>query len=413
MGVILAKKKTILLLGASSDQLYAIRTAQAMGLNTLVVDANPNAVGFSISDDYAVVSTRDVESLKQMVDQYHSNGYQIAGVLVQGSDIPHIVCSLAEYIDTPHIPMQAALLSTHKLKMKQHFYKSGVAIPWFSSVKTPDHLRMVIKERGYPLIIKPVDRSGSRGVYYLDGTRNIDELFADAQALSLCGDVLVEEFLDGLQISTETIMYRGKAYTPGFVDRNYDMLSKYLPNIIENGGTEPSSVTYEQRLSIESLVEKAAISLGVTDGVVKGDIVLSPDGPKIIEVATRLSGGDFSESLIPLGIGVNIVEAALNIAMGNEVALDKLKPRWSRVVLNRYFFPEPGTLKSIDGLEEVSAQPWVQKLETWYNIDEYVPEVKSHADRFGVFIVTGETLEEANQRADWVYQKVKIVTCQD
>ncbi len=406
----MADKKTILLLGASADQLFAVRTAKSMGLHTLVVDMNPESPGFAVADDHAVVSTRDVAALKRFADDYRTNKGPIHGVLVQGSDIPQIVCILAEYLNTPHIPLDAALVSIHKYQMKRRFRNHGLPIPWFSMVESADHLRSIVKERGYPLVIKPVDRSGARGVFYLNHGCDLEQLFTESKSLSYAGEVMAEEYLPGLQISTETIMYSGQAYTPGFADRNYEMLKVFAPNIIENGGWVPSRVTPPQRNAVEYLVEQAALSLGVHDGVVKGDIVLTPDGPKIIEMATRLSGGDFSESLIPLGCGVNIVEAAINIAIGQKPDLEKLRPQWTKGVVNRYFFAEPGRLVRIEGADIVRSYDWIKNLELWYSPGDIVPPVKSHADRLGVFIAVGETREQADERAKIVYNTFRVVT---
>lgn len=402
--------RTVLLLGGSADQLFAIRTARAMGLRALVVDMNADSPGFSIADDHAVVSTCDIPALKHFVDSYQTHHGRISGVLVQGSDIPQVVCVLAEHLGTPHIPLESARLSTHKYRMKCRFRECGVPIPWFSRVETVDQLKEIADERGYPLVIKPVDRSGARGVFCLDENCDLEDLYAQSKALSFVGEVMVEEYLPGLQISTETIMHDGRAYTPGFADRNYEKLKAYAPNIIENGGWVPSCVTPDQRCAIERLVEQAGLALGVTDGVVKGDVVMTPDGPKMIEMATRLSGGDFSESLIPLGCGVNIVEAALNIAMGRAPEIDKLCPQFENGVVNRYFFPNPGQLLRIEGEAEVRCLPWVRKLEFWYRPGDIVPLVKSHADRFGVFIVVGETRKEAEMRARQVYKTIRIIT---
>jgi len=400
--------KRILLLGAGTDQLFIIRIARQMGFKTIVVDINPNAPGFAEADEHAVISTYDVEAIKAYIDKYRTGGKNIDGVAVMGSDIPQVVCTLAEHLGAPHIPLEAAELSIDKYLMKKRFQQFSVPVPWFSLVESPSHLRSIIAERGLPLIIKPVDRSGARGVFYLTAGCDLDSLFSESQALSFSGRVMAEEFLSGLQISTESVIYNGRAYTPGFADRNYELLERYRPNIIENGGWVPSILSAEDREAVEKLVEKAALALGVEEGVVKGDVVYTNEGPKMIEMATRLSGGDFSESLIPLGCGVNLVEAALKIAVGLEPDLDKLRPGFNKGVVNRYFFPSPGRLLRIRGEEEVRKLPWVKKLEFWYNPGDMVPEVKSHADRFGVFIVTGETRQEAEQRAEQVYNSIEI-----
>jgi len=401
---------TLLVLGASIDQTFAIRTAKAMGLRVLTVDYNPRSPGFALADDYAVISNRDVPALKDFLTKYQGNGKRVAGVLVMGSDIPQVGAALAAHLGAPGLSLEAARLATHKYLMKCRFQERGVPIPWFSLVESAAALQEIARQRGFPLVIKPVDRSGARGVFRLTPGCDLESLFQRSQAASLCGQVMVEEYLDGLQISTESVVYQGKAYTPGFADRNYELLEEYAPRIIENGGWVPSLLSPSQRLAVEEVVEKAALAMGITEGIVKGDVVYTAQGPVMIEMAARLSGGDFAESLIPLGCGVNIVEAAINLAIGREPDLAKLEPRWQKGVVNRYFFPPPGRLVRVEGVESVQKQTWVQKLEYWYQPGDLVPAIHSHADRFGVFIVTGDTRQEAEQRAGWVYENLRIVT---
>lgn len=407
---IVQNQKTVLLLGGSRDQLFLIKTANKMGLYTVVVDGNPASVGFDIADDYSVVSTMDLDALKAFVDEYQSQQRKIDAVCVMGSDISQYVAQLAAYINVPHIPIKAATITTNKLKMKQCFEHYGVAIPWFSLLISFNHLADIVAQRGLPLIIKPIDRSGARGVFLLTDTSDLNALYNIAKAESFCGEVMVEEYLAGPQISTETIMYQGRAYTPGYVDRNYEMLSRFAPNIIENGGWQPSLIQGERRKKVETLIEQAALAIGVTDGVIKGDIVYTESGPKVIEIATRLSGGDFSESLVPLGLGINYVEAALKIALGEQPELDKLTPVIDAAVANRYFFPAPGKVISISGIETVRGKDFVKKLDIWYQVGDIVPEITSHASRFGVFIVTADNRQQLEQRVKWVYDTLNIET---
>jgi biotin carboxylase len=242
-GELMSAKDTLLLLGASSDQLFVIRTAKSMGLRVLTVDMNPKSPGFDISDDYAVISTRDIPSLKAFIDEYLRKGNKIVGVTVMGSDIPQVVAALGEYLDTPTISTESARLATEKYEMKCRLKACGIPIPWFSLVNSADSLKEIAKSRGYPLVIKPVDRSGSRGVFRLTEGCELNHLFELSKSVSFSGKVMVEDYIPGLQISTESIMYRGRAHTPGFADRNYEKLELYKPHIIENGGWVPSIET--------------------------------------------------------------------------------------------------------------------------------------------------------------------------
>lgn len=134
-----------------------------MGLHVIVVDGNPNSPGFALADQYAIVSTRDLPELKAFVDRLQIT---VHGVAVMGSDISQYVSALAEYLSVPCIPLETALITTDKLLMKQCFAENGVAIPWFSAVESFEHLCILVAERGLPLVLKPVDRSGARGCFF-------------------------------------------------------------------------------------------------------------------------------------------------------------------------------------------------------------------------------------------------------
>ncbi|MEN6325473.1 MAG: ATP-grasp domain-containing protein [Syntrophomonas sp.] len=401
--------KTLLVLGAGKDQCFLIQTAKQMGNRVLAVDINPYAEGFNFADEFAVISNRDVPELKAYFSNYLASGKRIDGVTTMGSDIPDVVAEIADFLNLPGLSQQTAFRAKNKYEMIKRFKQCDVPIPWFKKITSFDELKKIIVERGYPLIIKPTDSSGSRGVFYLEKNFDIKSLFNESRSYSSDGTCLIEEYLDGLQISTETIMYEGKGITPGFADRNYSVVENFHPRIIENGGWMPTCLSEKQQKQVKDIVEKASLALGVTDGITKGDVVFTKDGPKMIEMAARLSGGDFSESLVPLSSGINYVKAAIKIALGEKVNFNDYKPIKHKFVANRYFFHKPGRLIDIQGVEEVRRQEWVIKIDFFYSIDDELPFIRCHGDRFGVFIITADNREELSERIDWVYKKIKIV----
>lgn len=189
---------------------------------------------------------------------------------------------------------------------------------------------------------------------------DIEALYRRSIEESFSGQVIIEEYLQGPQVSTETLFHQGKGYTAGFVDRNYEMLDVFAPYILENGGWQPSRLSKLQRSEIEKLIDDVAKALDIENGVIKGDIVYTETGAKVIEVATRLSGGDFSESLVPLGLGINYVRTALEIALNIKPDFEALIPKQNKFVANRYFFPEKGQLIGIHGIEQVKTQSFVK-----------------------------------------------------
>ena len=406
----LVRPKTLLILGAGSDQLHAISVARKMGVRVSAVDSNASAPGSKIADDFAPISNRDTAALRKFCVDSARRGHPISGVLAVGSDIPDVVANLTDFLRVPGPSPRTGEITTDKFLMKECLRDSGVDVPWYALVNNLDHLKSLLSDHGCEYyVMKPTNRSGARGVFMVHRGSDIHGLYELTCQEAGDGRVMVEEYIPGGQISTESILLNGRAYTPGFADRNYEFLQRFAPRFIENGGIHPSKTSGSDRELVEELVEKAALSLGIRNGISKGDVVIGLDGlPRIIEMAARLSGGDFSASLIPLGTGVDIVAAAVRLSIGEEVKIGDLTEKWTRHIANRYFFPSPGRLQSIHGIDEVTRLPWVKKLEFYISPGEQVTEVRSHSDRLGVFVVEGDSREELEDRVRKIYKMIRF-----
>lgn len=326
------------------------------------------------------------------------------------SDVPLTVASVAAALNLPGIPLESAWLATDKLAMKERFLDHGVPIPWFSSVESAEHLRKLRQERGVPLVLKPVDSRGARGVLRLTSAVDLDWAFQVSRGHSPTGRVMVEQFLPGPQISTESLVLDGVAYTVGFSDRNYELLDRYAPHMIENGGQLPSHLPKAIQQSVRDLVQQASKSMGIRNGVVKGDIVVSDGRPHVIELAARLSGGYFCTHEIPLNTGVEFVEHAISLALGERLKPDELAPRYQRGVAQRYLFPSPGRVTNILGVAEVSADPGIALCEVRIKCGDIIGPIDSHPARAGVVIAVAETREEAIEKASVAVDTIKIDT---
>jgi biotin carboxylase len=403
-------KKALLVLGASADQLFIIDTAHRMSLETAVVDGNPEAPGLKIGTYSAPIDFSKVDEVINYVKTLKNKGINISGVSTMGSEVPHIVAKVAKHFGWASPSEETALVATNKYEMKVCFQKNGVLVPHFACVENVDEIIKYWDCWGCKkLIIKPTDRSGSRGVRIILAPEEVEEALEYAQTYSNNGQIIIEEFVEGPQISTESIIFDEICLTPGFADRVYKDMDSFHPNIMENGGWVPSNANAKVQNAIFTLVEKAARALKITRGVAKGDVVLCPErGPMIIEMAARLSGGDFSESLVPLGTGVNYVESVIDLAMGNLPNFDKLKPTRNLTVANRYFFPPPGKLEEIIGIEKCSILKQLVKFELFFQPGQSIPFMTNHSQRAGVFIVVDENRLKAQAVIDEIYETIKF-----
>jgi biotin carboxylase len=402
--------RTILFVGGGVETITGVVHAKEMGLHVVVSDANPTAPAIACAHDAILASTYDIEATLAAAGDFHRNRRRLDGVICLATDVPLTVATVAHALGLPGIPIESARLSTDKLAMKERFAAAGIPIPWFSEVESAEHLRTVVAERGFPLVLKPVDSRGARGVLLLRRDVNIDWAYAESRRNSPTARVMVERFLAGPQVSTESLILGGVAHTPGFADRNYEFLERFAPHIIENGGNLPSDLPDSTRAAVRDLVQRATSSMGVSHGVIKGDIVISNGVPHVIELATRLSGGYFCTHEIPFNTGVDLIGSAILLALGDRVDAESLRPRYDRPIVQRYLFPSAGTVTAVEGAERYSDHPDVVYLEVRVKEGDIVRPIDSHPTRSGVVMTTGKDRDAAIALAEEVVCSVRIHT---
>lgn len=404
------KDSSILFVGGGIEALPGVRLAKAMGLHVVVSDAKADAPCMAEADANLIVSTYDVEKSVAKARRYHREVHPLTGVMCLATDVPLTVATIAAELGLPGHSIASARLAADKLAMKDRFVADGVPVPWYALVPDVTALRRIVSDRGYPLVLKPVDSRGARGVLRLTKDVAIDWAYNLSHGYSPSGRVMVEEFLSGPQISTESIMLDGVAYTPGFSDRNYEYIEQYAPHIIENGGELPSYLPVGTQDAVCKLVQSAALSMRMKNGVVKGDIVVHDGKPYVIELAARLSGGYFCTHEIPLSTGVDFVQQAILLALGDKPAPHDLTPRYRKNVAQRYLFPKPGRIVSISGVAQVANRPGIALCDIRVAVGDIIGPIDSHPARAGVVIATADTREEAINRAITAINDIQIET---
>ncbi len=399
----------LLIIGGGIEQVRAYELAREMGLSLVGSDISLDAPALRLADDKIIASTRDARATLKAVVKYNENS-RIDGVMTLANDVPLTVAAIATKLGLPGISIASARLAADKVLMKQAFGRAGVPVPSFREVFSTEDLKAAIKDWGYPVVIKPNDGRGSRGVLKLTAGVDLSWAYAHAKENSDKGRVIVEDFIEGTQYSTESMVYRGRCYTACISERNYEFIDRYAPNIIENGGVLPADIDKAASRSIEDVVARAARAMGINDGTVKGDIVMTPEGPLVIELAARLSGGYLCTDQIPLARGVDLVRQTIKLALGQELDTDDLVPEDICKLGVRYFFPKPGRIKSIEGFEELSELEWVSKKVLFLGVGDIVETPSNHTKRAGFVHTKGTTFQEAVRRAIEAAAMVRIET---
>lgn len=374
-----------MILGASILQLPAIKKAKEMGLNVIVADINPDAVGFKEEGITLLhISTIDVHRILEA-----ARVYQVDGIMTIATDMPmRSIAVVTSALGLPGISLETAIKATDKYEMIRAFDEAGVDCPWYHLISSLDELRQVSTVISYPCIMKPIDSSGSRGVHLVESEKELYSSYEYSLQQSRCGKVIVEEYLVGDEISVEIIVYKGVVHILQVTDK----LTTGKPYFIEIGHSQPSKFLNEDLNRIHQLATRAVKAIGIENGAAHVEMMVTCQGPRLIELGARLGGDCITSHLVPLSTGIDMIKAVIDIAMGD---VPDLTPKFSRGSAIRYFCVNEGTIVSIDGIDSSKKIKGVVDVILTREIGDTVFPIHSSVDRVGMVIASGNTALDA------------------
>ncbi len=382
--------KTIMIIGGGLLQVPAINTAKKMGYQVVVTDYNPTALGMKYADIPIVMSTRDIEGSVR-VAKSQNEITPINAVLTVGTDASMTVAAVANALGLPGIKFEDAEAATNKRKMRMRLKSHNVPCPNFLPVWSLADAKKACKILSFPLVIKPTDNMGARGVMRIDNRSQISEAFKFAKAASPSGELIIEEYMAGPELSIDAVVYNGEITITGIADR----IIEYPPYFVEIGHTMPSQLSLEIQQSACDVMKKGIRALGITIGCAKGDIKLTDDGPMIGELAARLSGGFMSAYTYPLSTGVDLMKAAIEVALGQEPG--NLEPLYQHVSIERAIIAQPGIVRRINGLEEALKISGITEIFINVKSGDKIIAPRSNVEKAGHIIAVGDNFEDAER----------------
>lgn len=392
-----------MIIGGGLLQTPVITTAKKMGYQVIVTDYNPDAIGMKDADIPIVMSTRDIQGSVRVAKKQNEIT-PISGVLTVGTDASMTVAAVANALNLPGIKFDDAEAATNKLKMRMRFKEHNIPSPAFLPVWTLSDAKKGCKILGYPVVMKPSDNMGARGVMKIENANQVADAFKFAKSASPSGELIIEQYMDGPELSIDAIIYNGEITITGVADR----IIEYPPNFVETGHTMPSHLKIEMLEDACDVMRRGIMALGLTTGAAKGDIKVTKSGAMIGEIAARLSGGFMSAYTYPLSSGVDLMKAMIEVSLGQEPG--NLEPVVSRVAIERAIICKPGTVKKISGLEEAFKVPGIEEI--FLNIKEGDTVVRptSNVEKSGNIIAVGDTLKDAEAAVKKCLELLRIET---
>ena len=388
----------MMILGAGPLQIPAIQKAKELGYQIISVDYDEHAPGFALADIKLLVSTLDQEAVLREAQRLQPDV-----VITSTSDGP---VRTAAYVNEklgkrPDLSYENAQCATIKSKMRDRLKECGVPIPKYFAAADFDAFKKAVEALREHCIVKPADNAGSRGVALLEpGERNSRVLYEYSKGNSRNVTVMVEEVMEGPEVSVEALVIEGEPHIITVTD-------KYItppPYFVELAHCEPSILDSNVIEEIKTVAAQAIKAIGIENAPAHVEIKVTKDGPQIVELAARLGGDFITSRLVPLSTGIDLVGASVLLATGKKP--DLMSKKQQGAAIHFIHTREEGILSEIVLPE--TGQEGVEEIVLYKKPGEKVNGTRSSNDRLGHVITTGASAQEAKALGENILARIKV-----
>ncbi|WP_295089402.1 ATP-grasp domain-containing protein [Ruminococcus sp.] len=365
-------EKHLAIIGASYLQLPLIEKAKEMGYITHVFAWAANDVGEKAADHFYPISIIEKE---QILDKCKEIG--ICGICSIASDVAMVTVNyVANALNLSGNSPEATYKSTNKHAMRLAFEKRGDPSPKSYLVDSQTDLSTLVMD--YPIIVKPTDRSGSRGIYKLYNSNGLKEAVSKAIDESFEKKALIEEFAEGQEYSVEFISYKG-------IHHFLQLTHKYTtgePHFIETGHLEPAPVEADTVERVKQIVSHALDTLEIKNGASHSELKIDSNGNiKLIEIGGRMGGDCIGSDLVRYSTGYDFVRMVIDVACGSEPVFEKVCEPCA--VKSLFMF----TQEDVDEYERMKREEPEKIIKLVSYFPENLGHVTDSSNRVGCYIV--------------------------
>lgn len=380
-------KKAVLIFGVGPLQQSIINRAKKMGLYTVGIDPCADATCKDSVDSFEVVPGQDYEGHCAVVEKYG-----IDAIVTAATDKPLVMMArIAEKYGFPFYSVEAAQWSTDKFQMKERFELGGIPHAQGRLISKADEAEGLV----FPVIVKPRDNSGSRGVKLCRSKEELETSMNEALEVSKLDTVLVEEFIEGPEYSIEGLHHDGKSEVIQFTEKK----TTEFPYNVELGHIQPANISEKSQQKIREIVSKIGVALHFENCPSHTELKINERGIFVIETSPRLGGDYITSTLTPLSTGVNLEDELLKISLGETINPQPKPVQYSGV---RFFsFEEGSVINNVPNEEFVKSWPHVVDFSFNLNEGEKVNRITSSLNRYGhLTLIAGnrESIEDAFEK---------------
>lgn len=382
------KGALILVLGGGLTAVRTIERLRAAGFRTLVLDRTPAAPGFSVADAGQATDIADREAVLRAAEVA-----AIDGILPLNEIGVRTAAFVATRLGLVGNDERCAELSHDKGLMRCRWAEAGLAQPPFRHVSSVNDVRAAGSSLGYPLVLKPrMSGGGGRGVSIVRSETDIEWSCELAMPYGGSRGLIAEQFVEGTELTVESISYRGEVHVLAVSDKEKPPLRTRVARSLNY----PAAIDANQLATVRKLVEAAVAALGIQNGPAHTEVIVNGNDVKLVETGARGGGGHIFSTIVAAVTGIDMVKETGRLLTGE---CPNLTVEWNRGCVYRFLLPSPGRITAVHGLEAALQIPGILDAGLFKGCGQTIGALLNSLERAGYVVATGNTREQAIERA--------------
>jgi biotin carboxylase len=393
-------RKRIMIVAAGWKQLPMIEEAKRQGYFVIAVDGNSEAYGLEYAHKAYTISTRDKDRVLEVA---RSEGIHAITYMITESPIM-AVHHVASTLGLPGPTAESVAATVNKLRMREILETFDIPNPRFGKAVSKEESINLAKRIGVPLVMKPADVGGQLGLFKITELEDVGRYFDASQAHAIDGEVILEEWMNGVEMNVVAVVLKGEIQSMTISDRvkHPKMAFGVVMRHIYPADCKPQTAAVVRELS-----QRVATAMRIQNGIIFPQFIITDEGPRLVEIGERIPGGIMME-LFDLATGCDLVKLQIDMALGRSIHLAEYRVREPHEAVSvKFLTAEPGPLKPgrvsiVTGLAEILELNNI--IDAQYYNDPSKPQVirplREGRDRFFYIIGVGSNRTEAVQATD-------------
>lgn len=388
-----------LVLCGGVPQIALLQDLKSRGITTVLADMNEKVGGRAYADIFYPVSVLDVEGVKDVAIREEVDFV----ITVCADQVLEVVAQVSEELGLPcYIDFETAQNVSKKSYMKKIFVENGVP--------TSKHVIMAeldwekITDLSYPLIVKPVDSYSSRGVRKVVNDAELESAFAEAVGISRTKTAIVEEFVEGDELTVDVYVEDGKAHI------------LCISNLDKIGGADrfviyrtryPAEISDSVKEQIQDTAERIASAFGLKNAPMLIQLITDGSRISVVEFCARTGGGD-KFRLIKKVSGFDVVSAVADLALGIKPHVEPNNEK-QKYIVNEFLYCYPGVFDHLEGFDELLEDGIISEYYQLKTKGATFADIRSSGDRVAFFTIETDNLKELREKHRIANERIKAI----